>query len=91
MWANFLFFFFFVHIMATQQVMDAPKVKPEEKKKRTKKKPRRQRKPTLKTKVVVRRLPPLLSKDEFMEAVKTWINEETTDYSSYIPGKVAKS
>ncbi|KAG1055737.1 hypothetical protein G6F46_001729 [Rhizopus delemar] len=77
--------------MATQQVMDAPKVKPEEKKKRTKKKPRRQRKPTLKTKVVVRRLPPLLSKDEFMEAVKTWINEETTDYSSYIPGKVAKS
>ncbi|KAG1460149.1 hypothetical protein G6F56_006014 [Rhizopus delemar] len=78
-----------------QPVADVPKLTPEEKKKkkkeRLKKKTRRQRKPVPKTKVVVRRLPPQLAKDEFMEAVKPWINEETTDYSSYISGKIAKS
>ncbi|PHZ16910.1 uncharacterized protein RHIMIDRAFT_188390, partial [Rhizopus microsporus ATCC 52813] len=56
------------------------------------KKPKRHsRKPTLKTKVVVRRLPPLLQEDVLMEAVKPWINEQTTDYSFFVPGKIPKS
>lgn len=78
-----------------QPTMDSPKTKPDDKKKkkeRIKKKPKRHsRKPTLKTKVVVRRLPPLLQEDVLMEAVKPWINEQTTDYSFFVPGKIPKS
>ncbi|KAI9246358.1 Smg-4/UPF3 family-domain-containing protein [Sporodiniella umbellata] len=79
---------------ASQIAMDVPKKNPEEKKTKkdsTKKTTRRPRKPVLKTKVVVRRLPPQLPKDEFMETVKAWVNEETVDYSSFISGKIAKS
>lgn len=60
-------------------------------KKRVKKKSKRQpRKNTLKTKVVVRRLPPNLPEKIFFNAVKPWISEETTDYSLYVPGKLSK-
>jgi hypothetical protein len=60
-------------------------------KKRTKKKSKRHpRKPTLKTKVIVRRLPPNLPEKIFMDSVKPWISEETVDYSLYAPGKLSK-
>ncbi|KAK4510561.1 Serine/threonine protein kinase [Mucor velutinosus] len=64
----------------------------EKKKKRTKRKPKRHsRKPTLKTKVVVRRLPPNLPEEIFNTSVKPWISEDTVDYSVYVPGKLSKS
>lgn len=60
-------------------------------KKRVKKKSKRQpRKNTLKTKVVVRRLPPNLPEKIFFNAVKPWISEEIVDYSLYVPGKLSK-
>jgi hypothetical protein len=60
-------------------------------KKRTKKKLKRHpRKATLKTKVIVRRLPPNLPEKIFMDSVKPWISEETVDYSLYVPGKLSK-
>lgn len=63
----------------------------EKKKKRAKRKPKRHsRKPTLKTKVVVRRLPPNLPEEIFNNSVKPWISEETVDYSVYVPGKLSK-
>lgn len=63
----------------------------EKKKKRVKRKSNKNsRKPTLKTKVIVRRLPPNLPEDIFMKSVSPWINENTVDYSIYIPGKLTR-
>lgn len=59
--------------------------------KRTKKKSKRHaRKPTLKTKVIVRRLPPNLPEEIFFNSVKPWISEDNVDYSLYVPGKLSK-
>ncbi|CAO3643579.1 unnamed protein product [Mucor fragilis] len=64
----------------------------QKKKKRSKRKPKRHsRKPTLKTKVVVRRLPPNLPEEIFNTSVKPWISEDSVDYSVYVPGKLSKS
>lgn len=60
-------------------------------KKRSKKKSKRhQRKPTLKTKVIVRRLPPNLPEEIFFNSVKPWVSEDNVDYSLYVPGKLSK-
>ncbi|KAF1803803.1 Smg-4/UPF3 family-domain-containing protein [Mucor lusitanicus] len=79
----------------TSKASDATNAKnPEEtkKKKRAKRKPKRHsRKPTLKTKVVVRRLPPNLPEEIFNTSVKPWISQDTVDYSVYVPGKLSKS
>ncbi|KAI8974302.1 Smg-4/UPF3 family-domain-containing protein [Pilobolus umbonatus] len=76
---------------------DTPKVdtKPEKSKRkkrdRPKKKKRYSRKSKLKTKVVVRRLPPNLPEQVFMNSVKPWVTEESVDYSLFVPGKLSKS
>lgn len=81
--------------------VDSPKIvakndkgdesKKKKKKERTRKRAKRNpRKRTLKTKVIVRRLPPNLPEDIFMNTVKPWITEENTDYSLYVAGKFAK-
>ncbi|CAG8530733.1 6367_t:CDS:2 [Dentiscutata heterogama] len=44
-----------------------------------------------KTKVVVRRLPPLLPENLFMESVKQWVNEETVDWCRFHQGRISKS
>lgn len=77
---------------------DSPKSKPKSTdtkgdkpaRKRTKKKTKRNKKNVLKTKVVVRRLPPNLPEEIFMNSVKPWISEDTVDYSLYVPGKLSK-
>ena len=75
----------------TSKSNDATKNPEDKKKKRNKRKPKRHpRKPTLKTKVVVRRLPPNLPEEIFNNSVKPWISEETVDYSVYVPGKLSK-
>ncbi|KAI7866105.1 Smg-4/UPF3 family-domain-containing protein [Mucor mucedo] len=81
--------------------LDSPKVvtkvvdgktSTEKPKKRTKKRSKRHaRKPTLKTKVIVRRLPPNLPEEIFFNSVKPWINQDNVDYSLYVPGKLSKS
>ncbi|KAI7898831.1 Smg-4/UPF3 family-domain-containing protein [Cokeromyces recurvatus] len=65
----------------------------EKKKKRIKRKSNRhsRKQPTLKTKVVVRRLPPNLPEEIFMNSVKPWVSEETVDYTLYVSGKLSKS
>ncbi|RIB25133.1 Smg-4/UPF3 family-domain-containing protein [Gigaspora rosea] len=45
----------------------------------------------IKTKVVVRRLPPLLPENLFMESVKQWVNEETVDWCRFHQGRISKS
>ncbi|OBZ84786.1 Regulator of nonsense transcripts UPF3 [Choanephora cucurbitarum] len=77
----------------TSDVTTASSAKPKvEKKKKTKKKSkRRTRKPVPKTKVVVRRLPPNLPQDIFMNSVKPWTAEDIVTYSLYVPGKLSKS
>ncbi|KAI8076536.1 Smg-4/UPF3 family-domain-containing protein [Gilbertella persicaria] len=65
--------------------------KTDKKKKPKKKSKKRTRKPTLKTKVVVRRLPPNLPQDIFMNSVKPWVHEDNVDYSLYVAGKLSKS
>ncbi|CAJ0908584.1 255_t:CDS:2 [Entrophospora sp. SA101] len=44
-----------------------------------------------KNKVVIRRLPPLLPESQFLESVKQWVNENTTDHFKFYPGRVSKS
>lgn len=41
-------------------------------------------------KVVVRRLPPCMTEDEFKDAVKAWVNEDTMDWFNYVNGKVSE-
>lgn len=73
----------------------SPKIKSNdaksEKKKRIRKRSKRHaRKPTLKTKVIVRRLPPNLPEEIFMNSVKPWISEDNVTYSLYVAGKLSK-
>ncbi|CAG8701719.1 5491_t:CDS:2, partial [Racocetra fulgida] len=42
-----------------------------------------------KTKVVVRRLPPLLPENLFLESVKQWANEETIDWYRFHQGRIS--
>ncbi|CAG8485051.1 8303_t:CDS:2 [Ambispora leptoticha] len=49
------------------------------------------RKTASKTKVVVRRLPPNVPEEKFMESVKQWANEKTIDWYRFHPGRVSKS
>ncbi|CAG8574098.1 4465_t:CDS:2 [Rhizophagus irregularis] len=44
-----------------------------------------------KTKVVVRRLPPLIPESLFFESVKQWVNEETCTWSRFHQGRISKS
>ncbi|CAJ0769515.1 21818_t:CDS:2 [Entrophospora sp. SA101] len=44
-----------------------------------------------KNKVVIRRLPPLLPENQFLESIKQWVNENTTDQLKFYPGRVSKS
>ncbi|CAO3611712.1 unnamed protein product [Cunninghamella blakesleeana] len=71
---------------------DKQKLLAEKKKKRRerkKKKSKKQKKLEPKTKVVVRRLPPNLPEDIFMNTVKQWITDDLVDYKIYIPGKLS--
>jgi hypothetical protein len=43
-----------------------------------------------KTKVVVRRLPPLIPENLFFETVKQWVNEETCTWSRFHQGRISK-
>ena len=43
-----------------------------------------------KTKVVVRRLPPLIPENLFFESVKQWVNEETCTWSRFHQGRISK-
>lgn len=43
-----------------------------------------------KTKVVVRRLPPLIPESLFFESVKQWVNEETCTWSRFHQGRISK-
>ncbi|RIA92781.1 Smg-4/UPF3 family-domain-containing protein [Glomus cerebriforme] len=55
-------------------------------------KPKRGRnKNVAKTKVVVRRLPPLIPECLFFESVKQWVNEETCTWSRFHQGRISKS
>ncbi|CAG8535517.1 8576_t:CDS:2 [Ambispora gerdemannii] len=45
------------------------------------------RKTASKTKVVVRRLPPNVPEEKFMESVKPWVNEKTIDWHRFHPGR----
>ncbi|KAI8334883.1 Smg-4/UPF3 family-domain-containing protein [Blakeslea trispora] len=76
---------------STPDATSSPKPKPEKKKKTKKKPKRRTRKLAPKTKVVVRRLPPNLPEDIFMNSVKPWTAEDILNYSLYVPGKLSKS
>ncbi|OZJ03328.1 hypothetical protein BZG36_04223 [Bifiguratus adelaidae] len=49
------------------------------------------RRSDLKTKVVIRRLPPLLPEEKLKESLKQWVSPEDYDWWCFIPGKVAKS
>ncbi|CAG8536710.1 892_t:CDS:2 [Cetraspora pellucida] len=42
-----------------------------------------------KTKIVVRRLPPLLPENLFLESVKQWANEETIDWYRFHQGRIS--
>ena len=41
-------------------------------------------------KIVVRRLPANLPQDIFWQSVASWVNDETTTWRSYCPGKMRK-
>ncbi|KAF7722069.1 hypothetical protein EC973_003717 [Apophysomyces ossiformis] len=69
----------------------AEKVKKKKKDRAKKKAKQASRKSALKTKVVVRRLPPNLPEDVFMNTVKQWTSDELVDFAYYVPGKLAKS
>ncbi|CAO3639908.1 unnamed protein product [Cunninghamella echinulata] len=62
--------------------------KKKKRRERKKKKSKRTKKSEPKTKVVVRRLPPNLPEDIFMNAVKQWTTDNLVDYKIYIPGKL---
>ena len=47
-----------------------------------------QKKPSLKT--VVRKLPPHLPADTFIQVVQPWINDTCSDWFTYIAGKLSK-
>ncbi|KAG9306901.1 hypothetical protein G9A89_002570 [Geosiphon pyriformis] len=49
------------------------------------------RKLATRTKVIVRRLPPNVPEEKFLESVKPWANELTTDWYVFYPGRVSKS
>ncbi|CAG8619742.1 3023_t:CDS:2 [Acaulospora morrowiae] len=59
--------------------------------KKTKAKRSGQCKNAVKTKIVIRRLPPLLPESLFLDSVKQWANEETTDYYRFHQGRISKS
>jgi regulator of nonsense transcripts 3 len=61
------------------------------KKKKDKKKPRKRssKKALPKTKVVVRRLPPNIPEEIFFNSVKAWVNESTTGWQLFVPGKLS--
>ncbi|CAM0139898.1 unnamed protein product [Umbelopsis sp. WA50703] len=63
------------------------------KKKKDKKKPRKRssKKALPKTKVVVRRLPPNIPEEIFFNSVKAWVNESTTGWQLFVPGKLSSS
>ncbi|CAG8539448.1 12590_t:CDS:2, partial [Funneliformis mosseae] len=44
-----------------------------------------------KTKVVVRRLPPLILEQVFFESVEQWVNKETCTWSRFHQGRISKS
>ncbi|KAI8388641.1 Smg-4/UPF3 family-domain-containing protein [Radiomyces spectabilis] len=70
----------------------AEKAAKKKKRDRQRKKAKRaNRKNVLKTKVVVRRLPPNLPEETFMNAVKAWTGDDVVDYKYYVPGKISKS
>ncbi|KAI9308300.1 Smg-4/UPF3 family-domain-containing protein [Cunninghamella echinulata] len=71
-------------------IKDKQKIAEKKKKRRErkKKKSKRTKKNEPKTKVVVRRLPPNLPEDIFMNAVKQWTTDDLVDYKIYIPGKL---
>ncbi|KAI7848542.1 Smg-4/UPF3 family-domain-containing protein [Circinella umbellata] len=61
------------------------------KKEKAKKKAKRAKKNVLKTKIVVRRLPPNLPEEAFMNACKRWIGDDVVDYKFYVHGKLSQS
>ncbi|KAL0093901.1 Smg-4/UPF3 family-domain-containing protein [Phycomyces blakesleeanus] len=69
----------------------ADKAKKKKREKAKKKAKRASRKNVLKTKVIVRRLPPNLPEEIFMNTVKPWTSEENVDYKYYVLGKLSKS
>lgn len=73
-----------------QQKAAAAKAKKKQKEKAKKKAKKASRKNAPKTKVVVRRLPPNLPEDVFMNAVKRWTSDEVVDYKFYVPGKLSQ-
>ncbi|ORX57498.1 hypothetical protein DM01DRAFT_322496 [Hesseltinella vesiculosa] len=73
--------------MDTQKGADPSKKK---KRERRRKKPKT-KKELPKTKVIVRRLPPNLPEDVFMNVVQKWIGDDAVDYKMYIPGKLSTS
>ncbi|CAG8535466.1 61_t:CDS:2 [Diversispora eburnea] len=70
--------------MSSKSSVKLPPVKP----KRPKSKRSGRIKNAAKTKVIVRRLPPLLPEKLFLETVKPWANEETTDYYRFHQGRI---
>ncbi|KAI9320117.1 Smg-4/UPF3 family-domain-containing protein [Dichotomocladium elegans] len=62
-----------------------------EKKKKSRKKNSKRTRKTAKTKIIVRRLPPNLPEDVFMNAVKRWTSDDVVDYRFYVPGKLTQS
>ncbi|KAI8097716.1 Smg-4/UPF3 family-domain-containing protein [Halteromyces radiatus] len=78
---------------STNKEKDKQKALEKKKKRRDrrKKKAKRAKKNEPKTKVVVRRLPPNLPEDVFMNAVQQWTTDDLVDFKTYIPGKLAKS
>ncbi|ORY99078.1 Smg-4/UPF3 family-domain-containing protein [Syncephalastrum racemosum] len=76
---------------ASEAKKAAAKAKKKKKDKAKKKAKRSSRKTAPKTKIVVRRLPPNLPEDVFMNAVKRWTSDEVVDYKLYLPGKLSKS
>ncbi|KAI8074721.1 Smg-4/UPF3 family-domain-containing protein [Gongronella butleri] len=65
--------------------------KKKKKRERRRKKAKSSAKEAIKTKVIVRRLPPNLPEDVFMNAVSRWTGDDIVDYKVYIPGKVSQS
>jgi len=43
-----------------------------------------------KTKVVVRRLPPLILEQAFFESVEQWVNKETCTWTRFHQGRISK-
>lgn len=79
---------------ATEVKVDSSVTSPtaeQPKKKKDKKKPRKRssKKALPKTKVIVRRLPPNIPEEIFHNSVKQWVNESTTGWQLFVPGKLS--